>query len=968
MAATIGPDMVVDAPSPDCLEHGAALHLAGSPAMTDQHLRPTNPQASPRSNPPPPNPPFVFPARPTSSSATSSFPRATGRRPRSVVEPYEPVSKTTFEDEKPASRSPALPAFSFNPGASLPATPGPESMFLSPPQSPSAPGSPRSGPVRHNGHGHRRGGSEFVGGSIRDGEAITVMNVSPTKSESGMASPLLQPTTKPRRGHAHRRSAAISSHDLSSIILPPSTPNARGSSAPTSPAVAEKPAGQGFPGTENLDEQEKPVPPSASESHGEEAKKTPLPVVQIEQAPKPAVRNKVGFSDTLEYIPRPLSLVSTDTSSTVTARLGHSVSGSISSVISLSNGDRELNPPLCSTPTARHHDSRPSTAGAVMERTQSAQEQDPALRSPRRRGSIPLLGALPPPLPLSPATPSPTRSSKKWSLFGREPFITGSPTRLQPDSPRSTASHCSTTGRVSIDGTPDTHLNGFEEASSAPKLAGKKRGKKPKKVKTWAGSILSRKGKYRYGKQKRRTPTPPPLRHPERLGGIDDDITHMSLDPEPLVPTFTLTQSPGAESWENWTFPKPASVPEEDASYPMIDLDAALGPFNTPLPRNPEWEAAQRAGGHIKKQLHSAAGMSRFSGPGMHYHHRRAESAPELVPFEGGRFGFRRFGSSSTMADVFEEDEEDEENSTGNSANSSTNNSGGQSTPVVETPVAEPLQAPRQSEEEHPSPKAAQTGMEGDNAVQLLDEDGQLGSGGAETLSQTARVPLDRPTTSGCDEAVLGESVPRHSTASRGSSPGEVNSGSTTPSPHHAFRPKDLAPVEVSPLNLPSASLAPISPYSMTQSSAFPSPRTPMSYDAHCISTAPSSVTEDNFQSLLMGEPGPEVRISVDDIPSLTSSNSTMTRDSLFGQYPQARHPPLGDQPRPASFTSTAFGRRRSSLASLSRLINSSHGERSKLSIEVPMDSEPEKKSKTSKAKRLSRMVQFWKSKESSAT
>jgi hypothetical protein len=105
------------------------------------------------------------------------------------------------------------------------------------------------------------------------------------------------------------------------------------------------------------------------------------------------------------------------------------------------------------------------------------------------------------------------------------------------------------------------------------------------------------------------------------------------------------------------------------------------------------------------------------------------------------------------------------------------------------------------------------------------------------------------------------------------------------------------------------------------------------------------------------------VRISVDDIPSLTSSNSTMTRESLFAQH--ARFPPASkDQPRPASFTSTAFGRRRSSLASLSRLISSSHGERSKLSMEVPMDNEPEKTVKSSKTKRLSRLMQFWKAKD----
>ncbi|KAK2069490.1 hypothetical protein P8C59_004069 [Phyllachora maydis] len=151
-------------------------------------------------------------------------------------------------------------------------------------------------------------------------------------------------------------------------------------------------------------------------------------------------------------------------------------------------------------------------------------------------------------------------------------------------------------------------------------------------------------------------------------------------------------------------------------------------------------------------------------------------------------------------------------------------------------------------------------------------------------------------------------------------------------------------------------------------------------YDAQPVSTAPSSVTEDNFQSLLMGEPGPDIvgepgpdtlgepgpdiRLSI-DVPSLTSSHSTMTRESVIAQNPRERYSPHGEHPRPASFTS-AFGRRRSSLASLSRLINSSYGERSKLSMEVSMETESTKKEKTSKSKRLSRMMQFWKSKEPS--
>jgi len=63
--------------------------------------------------------------------------------------------------------------------------------------------------------------------------------------------------------------------------------------------------------------------------------------------------------------------------------------------------------------------------------------------------------------------------------------------------------------------------------------------------------------------------------------------------------------------------------------------------------------------------------------------------------------------------------------------------------------------------------------------------------------------------------------------------------------------------------------------------------------------------------------------------------------------------------------------RKRSSIASLSRLINgSSFGEKSKLSIEQRPHSEhlePSKDSKVKKHKRLSKMMQFWKSKGSSS-
>lgn len=617
--ATIGLDMLIDPPSPDGPEPGEALYFLGPSTMGESasHEDPSDSQTSPRSNPPPPNPPFVFPARPSSSSGPTSVPRAAGRRPRSAIEPRSAAAKASVEDEKSVPRSPALPAFSFNPGASLPSTPGLENMFLSPPQSPSAPNSPLLTATRPAGHRHRRGGSEFVGGSIRDGEAITVLNTSPTKSDSGMASPLLQPT-RPRRGHAHRRSAAISSHDLSSIIAPPPNPSVKGSSAPASPAAAERPAAQNPHVPEKPTEVAKavPVPVPVPEPVAIALDNPSPPTTELEQTPKALARNRVGFSDTLEYIPRPLSLVSTDTSSTVTARPGHSLSGSISSVISITNADRETGPFPGSAPVQKLSESRPSTAGAVMERTPSVQEQDSALRSPRRRGSIPLLGSLPPSIPVTPATPSPTRTTKKWSFFSLDPFVTGSPTRAQPDSPRSTISHLSMAEPNSTERVAEAVPPGFAESPDAPKPLSKKRSKKKKKVKTWAGSILSRKGKHRPGKQKRRAPTPPPPRPLEVINNIEDNELHMSLEPEP-----SSVQSSENGDWENWTFPKPTQ--DEDMSYQMIDLDAALGPFNTPLPRNLEWEAAQKAGGLTKKQLHSAAGMSRFTGPGMHYYHKR---------------------------------------------------------------------------------------------------------------------------------------------------------------------------------------------------------------------------------------------------------------------------------------------------------------------------------------------------------
>ncbi|KAI2640489.1 hypothetical protein GGS26DRAFT_538418 [Hypomontagnella submonticulosa] len=943
----------------------------GSMVLSDA----SSPQSSPNTNLPPPNPPFVFPARTSSSSAPSSFSRATGRRPQSTIEirdrsfilasgvandqprtsalpdfSFNPGTSLSPEAAARPSRSPALPDFSFNPGAAL----GPDESLLSPPLSPS---SPRTIPNRN---GHRRGGSEFVGGKLRAGGSITVMSTSPTRSEGGFASPKLSPAdAAPRRGHAHRRSGAISSHDLTMILKPSNSTALRGSSAPTSPADFDDNF-RHFPETNVESTNVEPVIQTASE---EVIKETQVeaqtqPTSQSTPSPKPTARTRVGFSDTLEFIPRPLSLVSTDTSSTMTVRPGHKVSGSISSIVSATNPTstgRDSPGPAGSASRAKS-DSRPSTAGAVMERTPSLHVLDGESQSPRRRNSIPLLIGLPQGGSGSPTNTSPSKTPKRWSFFGLEPFAAAdSPAKTRPvsSSSSSTAGKKPESANPSGESEQESQLDDSIPHLNDKKVSGRK--KKQKKVKTWAGSILTRKPKSRSQKSKsaRRRSQTPPIQPSQEIEDFEDDIFEASGPP--TTPMLLVTEPAQSDS----VTPKPSRLYDDEASYPMIDLDAALGPFNTPSPRDPQWDEAQKAGAPPKRQLHSAAGLRGFTGPGMHYH-RRAESAPEMPPFEAARFGMHRFGSSSTMADVFEEEEEEDGDLTAKTT-SEESSIGGQdgSADEAESTISTDGAASTPTQEQ----ELGKVGPMDDQPT--LASVKRKGSGSSLEMQRPGSRMRTENSASVLREEVIAEE-PTHVAPDQDiivlGTPETSNSGA--PSPRQILD-YELDPIEMPAGAVPFPPAMPPTPYSMSYSSSFPSPRSPMSYDAHRISTAPSSITdENNYHSLLMGEPGPElVRISV-DVPSLTSSNSTMTRESTFIPGVRPRNMPFHDQ-RPASFTSTAFGRRRSSLASLSRLISSAHGERSKLSMEVPLEPEPEKKQKISKSKRLSRMMQFWKPKGS---
>lgn len=863
---------------------------------------------------PPPNPSFSFPALPDTSSAPSSYSRASGRRPMSAIESSTQSYQLAADRmERPVGRA-ALPNFSFNPGASLP--PDPHAPMLSPRMSPQSPRMMPSG-NRPAGHGHRRGGSEFVGGRLREGNSIAVVSGSPTK-EGEYASPSLQP---PRRGHRRGVSSALSTNDISLLPPPKHDFTMKGSSAPNSPTNFEQ-----IPMIIAPEDLPKAPEPESKPEPDEDIVMQGAEVAEVEPPAKPPSKARVGFSDTLEYIPRPLSLVSTDTSSTITAKPGHGVSGSISSLVAGASPGRE-SPVSTRSPSRNANESRPSTAGAVLERTPGTQADELNV-SPRRRNSIPALLDLAESPSVTPPTPSPTKSSKRWTFFGLDPFAGhGPPSKTRPLS----ASSGDSATRVISGGSSSEH--GSESQTEAvearvSKHSGKKKSKRRKMVKGWAGSILPRKPKDKRSKYAVRPPTPPasaPLPDED-----EDEIMEIESMPVPSMPTVTVTESPS---------PRETQQPE-DVSSPMIDLDAALGPFNTPLPHNPEWEAAQRAAGTAgRRRLHSAQGMRGFSGPGMHYH-RRAESAPDLPPFDVGASSIHRFGSSSTMADVFEEDEEEDEGGRGRERHcrrdaSSEQDSDGDTTPpaVAPEPVKEPVRSIRR--------KSSGLSDKDHSSIQSIRAQ-------RSRTSLHENVIVEEPTVQFRGNAFAGSDV------------------SPKMSPRRASGNRDLPPFELGPPHAPYTTSTPISPHSTSFAS---SPRSPMSADTQRLSTAPSSVHEEtSFQSLLMGEPGPEVRLSVDyDIPSLTSSNSTMTRDSTFPPHARMSQPTLRE-PRPLSVSSAAFGRRRSSLASLSRLISSSHGERSKLSMEVTLDNEAENRKPRSKTKRLGRLVQFWKPKDAASS
>lgn len=161
------------------------------------------------------------------------------------------------------------------------------------------------------------------------------------------------------------------------------------------------------------------------------------------------------------------------------------------------------------------------------------------------------------------------------------------------------------------------------------------------------------------------------------------------------------------------------------------------------------------------------------------------------------------------------------------------------------------------------------------------------------------------------------------------------------------------------------------------------SPGRPRSFDTPRLGTSASSFTDNRtVSSSTTGEQPPDVRISVDDVPSLTSSRSTMFstahannshRDFSGASGASSGH--VGQ--RNSSGASSTLDptlvaeqrRKRSSIQSLSQLMGGSFGPRSKASEEFRPKTASAATISTVKPKKEHRLkkLMFWRSKQSDA-
>lgn len=455
---------------------------------------------------------------------------------------------------------------------------------------------------------------------------------------------------------------------------------------------------------------------------------------------------------------------------------------------------------------------RPSTAGAVLAspvfKTMTDEEAFPSVPSAGLTSEKP------------PTKPLPQKKMHKKALSDDSPLV-------------GTGSFTAITGKG---------LSG-PDGQSSEQTNKKKKKKSKKQIKNWAGTILS-KGKLRHGSKRqfkalpRRSPTPPP--RSENQMPRDNEWIPAAWNENYVLMAVDDSLGPNSST-------ESVVIAADAAESPIIDLDAALGPFNTPIGPNAGFAAARR------RRMHSAVGL-KANG----YFHRRSESMPEMQ-----LFSLEEDEYNGHMDDVFEEEESED------------------------------------SESEDEEGKMEGLGI----GVKIVDEDVINWQEGIQMEWGFEKTNSDRNMGRRMSAPDSGESWrahraslsvtttlkgPRRSTSIKSKSSIGDEDEEITP-----VSPRKEAPADIITSSHSSGSTittgqflypqVPDSPTSFVTATS--NPITPIMLEFSADDYTGSATSFDLYSDFL-GEPGPEMRMSVDDVPSLTSSSSIMTMNGAYYGMP----------------------------------------------------------------------------------
>lgn len=674
------------------------------------------------------------------------------------------------------------------------------------------------------------------------------------------------------------------------------------------------------------------------EARSEEVILPPAPVSypstsDSESSPaRPPSRPRVGFSENVEYIPRPLSTVSSDTASSASTIRGHSVSNSVSSMISL-GGIGTPSPRRTRTPPIM--DLRSTVVPTAFELRPSLSQSEDEWATPAK-APMTESAATSPNLSITLDEPEMPRLAKKKGFLRldrrrSEPLISAG--TLEPSPGLSTVS------------LQEPITSEFSQAKSTESDDGDydlNRKSSRRKVKAWATSLLGRKAQDPRKTQSMFIPdgmVEPPEVDVDASQSEESTVTEPDLDAlfgqDPFgtpadIPRFSFPR----DSDNELSYPSFTNSEKFETRSPMIDLDAALGPHGTPT----------MGGG--RRQMHSGG----FGRRGAERGHNRTYSLPTLAPFD---FDRNTSPVRSSMADVFEEDEE------------------------VDTALPSDATVSESSAVEAvDSDDEAGTGIEIVDAVAEHEDPvptRNVEHGlGIHNRSMSSSLPLPKsPTgmrrTSVVEDIIIEESSPIEIVEDYE----EPRTSSVTKSSDSSEASTVLADHSSIALSVPSAEPSPMTPAfhagSTFSSQGFHSQ--PNLFDSSRLGTSASSIGDNRtMSSFATAEHGFDRRVSIEEVPSLTSSRSTMTS----AMQPSGPRRDFSDRSGsvmsiPVESDMMERRRKRSSIQSLSTLLGGSFGETRNRSSsyqrpQTAMCESTQQEGKRRKENRLSKLM-FWRSK-----